>query len=924
MGDHNTGRGKGRGKRGGKGAGGGSKNEKKTTNVPSDGFWAVSCSDGGGGGRSQPKVDKVAKVATPTVAKKEEKSNPGERKFAEACMKIQESVDRYLERHDLAEDADEDEDEDDLEEGAIIDRVYQSYGDQGTDGRTQQYLQEAVKSGTLVCLVCIDGIKRLDPVWNCGECFSSFHIQCVQKWAKDSIFQLSEAQADNAYDMRALQSTLSWCCPKCRSQYSQRAIPTRYLCFCGKKIDPEFDPWLPPHSCGEVCGRKLQPLCGHSCLLLCHPGPCPPCPKNVSNSCHCGQQPAKTRRCSNKAWTCGQPCGRILSCGQHPCRNPCHPEECSPCPRKSQQHCSCGGSKQLRECARPVWHCDKVCNKQHSCGYHRCQQICHKEDCGLCPSSGRRSCPCGKTSHTLPCTQDIPSCGDTCGKELACGVHLCAERCHKGACPMCLQFRVKRCRCGAREKEMACSKELVCELKCKKLRDCGRHTCSRKSSAVLGSVLGVSSQCGRTLGCRTHKCGSRCHQGPCYPCSVTYTLACRCGKTSISVPCGVTRPHGLPGAPNPAVCVEMRKNGSQDVVCCRQPPECHHPERKKHKCHQGDCPRCRMVCGLQLSCDHQCPHSCHHAVPVVDKKKRAGPWEPVAVPRIEIQKQPCPPCQVPVPTICFGRHETPDWPCSDVRPYSCGRKCGRALACTNHTCRRECHTVEGAHDSLKAGANCAPCQAFCSKVRAEGCTHECGKPCHPKGCAPCKLLVKIKCHCTLTFLYLPCHSFTTGTPDQKEAMRSCKNQCNKLVSCGHRCSKECHSGPCSEARDCHKRVTVRCACKRQRKEYPCPSLSGGKVKLECDGICAIKLEEKRKTQEEEEKKKQEEEQAKQRKEVEEFERKLEGRKHRRRNRHNLEPEVEPSLWQRQRGLLLGTAVVAVTVAFSVYLVTSQV
>lgn len=44
----------------------------------------------------------------------------GERKFAEACQKIQESVERYLERHDLAQDTDEDEDEDDLEEGAII------------------------------------------------------------------------------------------------------------------------------------------------------------------------------------------------------------------------------------------------------------------------------------------------------------------------------------------------------------------------------------------------------------------------------------------------------------------------------------------------------------------------------------------------------------------------------------------------------------------------------------------------------------------------------------------------------------------------------------------------------------------------------------------------------------------------------------
>lgn len=96
----------------------------------------------------------------------------------------------------------------------------------------------------------------------------------------------------------------------------------------------------------------------------------------------------------------------------------------------------------------------------------------------------------------------------------------------------------------------------------------------------------------------------------------------------------------------------------------------------------------------------------------------------------------------------------------------------------------------------------------------------------------------------------------------------------------------------------------------------------GKVKLECDGVCAIKLEEKRKAQEEEERKKLEEEQARQRKEVEDFERKLEGRKHRRRNRHQMEPEMELSLWQRQRWLLLGAAIVTI-VAFFVYMVTSD-
>lgn len=104
------------------------------------------------------------------------------------------------------------------------------------------------------------------------------------------------------------------------------------------------------------------------------PGPCPPCPKNVSNSCHCGQQPPKTRRCSAKAWSCGHSCGRILSCGQHSCQEPCHPGDCSPCPRKSLQSCSCGSSTQLRECAQPVWHCDKVlsCPSYSYCKMKNC------------------------------------------------------------------------------------------------------------------------------------------------------------------------------------------------------------------------------------------------------------------------------------------------------------------------------------------------------------------------------------------------------------------------------------------------------------------------------------------------------------------------------------------------------------------------
>lgn len=44
--------------------------------------------------------------------------------------------------------------------------------------------------------------------------------------------------------------------------------------------------------------------------------------------------------------------------------------------------------------------------------------------------------------------------------------------------------------------------------------------------------------CGRMLSCRSHKCESLCHSGPCYPCSYTIDVFCACGNTKITVPCG--------------------------------------------------------------------------------------------------------------------------------------------------------------------------------------------------------------------------------------------------------------------------------------------------------------------------------------------------------------------------------------------------
>jgi len=74
----------------------------------------------------------------------------------------------------------------------------------------------------------------------------------------------------------------------------------------------------------------------------------------------------------------------------------------------------------------------------------------------------------------------------------------------------------------------------------------------------------------------------------------------------------------------------------------------------------------------------------------------AGPWEEKVTSYYDVVRKPCPPCVVPIPTGCLGGHEVSDLPCSSCQPYNCHRPCGRLLACGNHYCSKECHTVTGA------------------------------------------------------------------------------------------------------------------------------------------------------------------------------------------------------------------------------------
>ena len=114
---------------------------------------------------------------------------------------------------------------------------------------------------TSSCLICISGIKRNDAIWNCLSCYDTFHLPCIQRWAKDSIFQQKNQMEEESGhvdlsrgrpNQQQTPIKLNWSCPKCRTSYEEKSVPTRYTCYCGKVVDPTFDPWSITHSCGDV------------------------------------------------------------------------------------------------------------------------------------------------------------------------------------------------------------------------------------------------------------------------------------------------------------------------------------------------------------------------------------------------------------------------------------------------------------------------------------------------------------------------------------------------------------------------------------------------------------------------------------------------------------------------------------------------
>uniref|UniRef100_A0A3Q2YKF6 Uncharacterized protein n=1 Tax=Hippocampus comes TaxID=109280 RepID=A0A3Q2YKF6_HIPCM len=126
----------------------------------------------------------------------------GPAKFEEIRKSNQAAAQRLMERHTNCSSSSEEEDDDDDDKEHKDARVLQSTfityashtgGDITDLQRTGQYVSELFQSGALTCLICIALVKRTQPVWSCSGCFSLFHLPCIQKWARDSVFLLCSA-----------------------------------------------------------------------------------------------------------------------------------------------------------------------------------------------------------------------------------------------------------------------------------------------------------------------------------------------------------------------------------------------------------------------------------------------------------------------------------------------------------------------------------------------------------------------------------------------------------------------------------------------------------------------------------------------------------------------------------------------------------
>lgn len=524
-----------------------------------------------------------------------------------------------------------------------------------------------IKKNLLECSICLDKMKHFEKIWQCNNCYNLLHLKCAKEWG-----------------VSTMKDNDSWRCPYCQHQTS--IIPNRYYCFCGREENPTPQYGEMVHSCSQPCDRPWQ--CEHRCPLECHPGACPPCVATSLTECSCGKTKARVKCGTNI--TCEEICRRKLNCTHHQCESRCHDGDCAICQEIDLLECICGGEEKEVPCGDEFdWSCGKRCPNSMDCGNHKCELVCHEDECQKCTLLPERvfTCPCGATqvprSSRTSCLDPIPTCDGFCEKERVCG-HKCPEKCHTGDCPGCKIELTVDCRCE-RTGDLKISCHLYftsplaaeCQRPCKKKMSCRRHTCQticcpdRLDQGTNSHIC--TRPCNRVLQCGNHRCDEVCHGTNCRRClDVSFEeLTCHCGAV-VSYP---------------------------PIQCGQKPPEC------------------KEICTRVHSCNHTVHHNCH-------------------------SDENCPPCTVLMEKACnCGKEIRRSIPCH-LKAVSCGLPCSKPLNC-GHLCLNVCHQGECLECNEKCNQKCESKRPICG--------HICAKKCHfGEQCEPydiCDALIPLQCSC---------------------------------------------------------------------------------------------------------------------------------------------------------------------------------
>ncbi|GJU88005.1 NF-X1-type zinc finger protein NFXL1 [Tanacetum coccineum] len=434
-------------------------------------------------------------------------------------------------------------------------------------------------------------------------------------------------RAPTSIDLSAQKNQgFNWRCRGCQSVQLTSSKDIRYLYFYRNRQDPPSDLYLTPHSCGEPCGRpldkdhrvgnhddddrddgryaRIRNLFLHVASIV------------IDASCFCKKK-IEVVVCGDMAvkghanvendgiFSCNSSCGKPLGCGNHVCKETCHPGVCGDCELLPGRitSCHCGKSSLQEErhsCLDPIPTCSKICDKILPCGVTSLNVECFNttttmtdefkcdKPCGRKKNYGRhrcsdKCCPLSNSKNTAA-TQgwDPHLCSKPCEKKLRCGQHDCETLCHSGHCPPCQEtiFTDLTCACGR--------SSIPPPLPCGTPPPSCQYPCS------------VPQPCG-------HPSSHSCHFGDCPPCSVPIPKECIGGHVVLrNIPCGSKdiRCNKL--------CGKTRQCGMHTCLRTCHPSPCDSSSSSSGGSTFGVKASCGQTCGApRRDCRHTCTSLCH-------------------------------------------------------------------------------------------------------------------------------------------------------------------------------------------------------------------------------------------------------------------------------------------------------------------------